>query len=294
MFRGVYAATSGMVASGRKQEMLTNNLANAQTPGYKQDQTVLRSFPDILIQRIRDDQGFRVDGKPSFPGQTSLGVLHTGVYAQEGIPSFRQGDLRETGRFVDFALVDQTLPENPETGQIGNLFFAVQKSDGEIRYTRNGQFAVDPAGFLTTSEGHYVLNQNLERIEVGNENFNVQEDGRILRRVNGEDLPDGRVWLGYTEQPQRLVKEGNGLFQFVGDEGQPQDVATVAFLNDPANPNRFPYQIMQGFVESSNVDVTQTMTEMMSTYRLYEANQKVLQAYDRSIEKAVNEVGRVF
>jgi flagellar basal-body rod protein FlgF len=294
MFRGVYAATSGMIASERKQEILANNLANAQTPGYKQDQTVLRAFPDILIQRIRGENGLGVQGKPSFPGQTSLGVLHTGVYAQEGIPSFTQGALRQTGRFVDFALVDQTLPENPETEQKGTLLFAVQKSEGEIRYTRNGQFAVDPAGYLTTSQGYYVLNQDLERIEVGNEGLNVLEDGRILRQINGEDVIDGRMWLGYTEQSQRLVKEGNGLLQFVGEEGQPQDVTTVGFLNDPANPNRFPYQVKQGFIESSNVDVTRTMTEMMSTFRLYEANQKVLQAYDRSIEKTVNEVGRVF
>jgi flagellar basal-body rod protein FlgF len=295
MFRGVYTATSGMIASGRKQEMLTNNLANAETPGYKQDQTVLRSFPDILMQRMRDEQGLHVQGKPSFPGKTPLGVLHTGVYAQEGIPSFKQGDLRETGRFIDFALIDQSLPVNPETNQRGNLFFAVQKTEGEIHYTRNGQFAVDPQGFLTTSEGYYVLNQELDRIAVGTQGFNVLEDGRILQTLeDGTTVADGRLWLGYTEQAQRMSKEGNGLFQFVGQDGQPQDVTTVNFLNDPDNPTYYPYQVRQGFIESSNVDVTHTMTEMMSTFRLYEANQKVLQAYDRSIEKTVNEVGRVF
>lgn len=295
MFRGVYTATSGMIANERKQEMLTNNLSNAETPGYKQDQTVLRSFPDILIHRIRDEQGLNVQGKPSFPGKTLLGVLHTGVYAQEGIPSFRQGDLKETGRFIDFALVDQALPINPETNERGNLFFAVQKEEGEVRYTRNGQFAVDPQGFLTTGEGYYVLNQELDRIEVGTGGFNVSEDGRISRTLEGEiQAGADRLWLGYTEEAQRMIKEGNGLFQFIGQDGQPQDVTTINFLNDPDNPTPYPYQVMQGFIENSNVDVTQTMTEMMSTFRLYEANQKVLQAYDRSIEKTVNEVGRVF
>lgn len=294
MFRGVYTATSGMIANGRKQEMLTNNLSNAETPGYKQDQTVLRSFPDILIQRIRDEHGLNVKGTPSFPGTTPLGVLHTGVYAQEGIPSFRQGDLKETGRFIDFALVDQALPVNPETNERGNLFFAVQKEEGEVRYTRNGQFAVDPQGYLTTGEGYYVLNQQLDRIAVGTQDFNVSEDGRISRMLeDGTPAEAERLWLGYTEQAHRMSKEGNGLFQFVGEDGQPQDVTTVNFLNDPNNPTLYPFQVMQGFIEGSNVDVTQTMTEMMSTFRLYEANQKVLQAYDRSMEKAVNEVGRV-
>ena len=80
----------------------------------------------------------------------------------------------------------------------------------------------------------------------------------------------------------QLVKEGNGLFRFDGDA-----------LPTAMGNGEIVYQIQQGFIERSNVDSAQTMTEMMNTYRVFEANQKVLQAYDRSLEKAVNEIGRI-
>jgi flagellar basal-body rod protein FlgG len=133
-------------------------------------------------------------------------------------------------------------------------------------------------------------------VAVGDDSgFQVLEDGRIIRDANNPAANAERLFLGYTEQPERLVKEGNGLLRWVGDGEQLQSVRNVAFLNNPAiNPNGYPFHVLQGHVEGSNVDVTQTMTEMMSMFRLYEANQKVLQAYDRSIEKTVNEVGRVF
>lgn len=288
MFRGVYAATSGMIAAGRKQQMLTNNLANAETPGFKQDQTVLRAFPDILIQRIRDEKGLNVQGKPSFPGNTKLGVMHTGVYAQEGILSFGQGTLQSTGFALDFALVDEGVV-NPATNAKGSLFFAVQKSDGEIRYTKNGQFTISPDGYLTTSDGYYVLSQAGQPIQVNDpESLQVMEDGRMFQyNAAGQPQEIGRLMIAFTDEPNGLVKEGHGLLRWAGAEnGQPQDMTTLGFA-----PGSF--QVMQGFIEGSNVDVTQTMTDMMSTYRLFEANQKVLQAYDRSMEKTANEVGRV-
>jgi len=295
MFRGIYTAASGMTASSRRQQMLTNNLANAETPGYKQDQAVLRAFPDILIQRIRADKGMNVQGAPSFPGNRTLGTLHTGVYAQEGIPSFLQGALKATGRSLDLALVDQSMPVNPATGLQGNVFFAVQKGEGEIRYSRNGQFTIDPEGYLTTSEGHYVLNEDQQRIQVGNQAFQVTEDGRILLENNnapGTYQEAGRLYIGYTEQPEQLVKEGNGLYRMNGAANLPF-ARQMEFLNDPANPGNYPFQVLQGYTESSNVDITQTMTDMMSSFRHYEANQKIIQAYDRSMEKTVNEVGRL-
>lgn len=303
MFRGVYTATSGMIATQRKQEMLTQNLANLNTPGYKADQTVLRAFPDLLIQRIRDQQG-DVRGLPSIPGQTTLGILHSGVYAQEGIPLFSQGALRETGRSLDLAIVDQDLINpNGEQPVRGYLFFTVQGEDGEQYYTRNGQFALDPEGYLVTNAGYYVLNDVGQPIQLNNPDFRILEDGTILQAFddNPEEFYEvGRLWLGYTEQPERLSKLGNDLYRFVPENDADEDEANVMqplgdveFLNN-MEPGQLPFMIKQGFVEGSNVDAVQTMTEMISTYRLYEANQRVLQAYDRSMEKLVNEVGRVF
>ena len=277
MFRGLYTATSGMMAHNRKQQILTNNLANANTPGFKGDQTVIRSFPDQLIKAM---------GVAKTPASGhSIGHLSTGVYAQEGIPSFVQGALKSTGNSTDFALMDDLLPENPSTQERGSLVFAVSLPNNEVRYTKNGQFSVGEDGLLKTSEGYNVLDANMEPIQANNNDFTVEQDGTIIF-ANGDRT--NSLWIGFTENPQQLVKEGHGLFRWEGsDEQAPQLASDVPFLN---NSSSF---VQQGFVESSNVDLTQTMTDMMNTYRGFESNQKVIQAYDRSMEKAANEIGRV-
>ncbi|RNF38761.1 flagellar hook-basal body protein [Planococcus salinus] len=281
MFRGLYTATAGMVANNRKQQILTNNLANAQTPGFKQDQTVLRSFPSQLLKAMGTDNN--ISDIPTQP--KTIGTLNTGVYAQEGIPSFVQGSLKDTGNSTDFSLLDGSLPLNPATQQRGTLLFAVALENDEVRYTRNGQFSVDAEGFLSTSEGQRVLGENLQPIQVDSKEFTVQEDGQITRQ---DGTGAGSLWLGYTEEPGQLVKQGQGLLRWDGGAGNiPQSVNEVALLNNTAT------FVKQGVIEQSNVDLTQTMTDMMNTYRGFESNQKVIQAYDRSMEKAVNEIGRV-
>lgn len=278
MFRGLYTATSGMLATNRQQQILTNNLSNANTPGFKEDQTVFRSFPDQLIQAIEGD-------KKGTLGSRNIGTLTTGVYTQEGIPSFLQGPLRETGNSTDMALLDEGLPVNPDTQNRGALFFAVTAENGETRYTKNGVFAVDAKGFLTTSDGFAVLGENLQPIQVGSTDFTVQDNGQLT-------LADGtqanRLWIGHTDAPDQFVKEGQNLLRWSGaPENLPQFISNVERLN---GTTAF---LKQGFIEQSNVDLTNTMTDMMTTYRGFESNQKVIQAYDRSMEKAVNEIGRI-
>jgi len=281
MFRGLYTATSGMMAHNRKQQILTNNLANANTPGFKQDQTTLRAFPAQLIQAMQmgDKGGKHLIQNPS------IGTLHTGVHAQEAIPSFSPGPLKETGNTTDFSLLDEALPVNPETEQKGTLVFAVALDDNQIRYTKNGQFTVNQEGVLTTSEGYPVLNQDLQPIQVNSNEFKVLDNGQIIL-ANGEN--NGQLWIGYTEETGQLEKEGHGLLRWEGNpENRPQGVDEIELLN---NIGTF---VKQGFIEQSNVDVSQTMTEMITTYRGFESNQKVIQAYDRSMEKTVNDIGRI-
>lgn len=284
MFRGLYTATSGMMANNRKQQILTNNLANANTPGFKQDQATIRAFPEQLIKATQMGSGNSNGGKlPT--GSPFIGTLNTGVYTQEGIPSFTQGPLKETGTSTDLALLDDALPVNPESQARGTLVFAVRTDDNQIRYTKNGQFTVNQQGVLTTSEGYPVLNQNLQPIQVDSTEFKVSDNGQIVL-ANG--MNNGQLWIGYTEDTGQFVKEGQGLLRWEGNaDAGPQAVDEVDFLN---NTGTF---VKQGFVEQSNVDVTQTMTEMITTYRSFESNQKVIQAYDQSMEKTVNEIGRV-
>lgn len=278
MLRGFYSAAAGMLSQQRRTEMLTNNIANANTPGYKVDQGSLRAFPEMLMQRLEGEKSPAKNGG-TLRTANGIGGLNTGVYMQEMTPLFKQGDIRETGLATDVALVDGYLPINPETNRPGSLFFSVQNANGDIRYTRNGNFTVDPAGYLTTNEGFHVLNEAGNRILVGGDQFEVNADGSVL--IGGQ--AQTRLGIAFSENPLNLIKEGNGLYR-TNDGAQ--------LPNADANPE-VSYTLKQGFLEGSNVDVAQAMTEMMTAYRAFEANQKVLQAYDKSMDKAVNEIGRL-
>lgn len=278
MFRGFYTVASGMLSQQRKTEMLTNNMSNANTPGYKADQASMRAFPEMLLERM-DSTSIPTEKGLSLPFNQKVGPLNTGVYMQEAIPSFLQGDLQETGRNLDIALLDGSMPTNGEEGTIGSVFLTVEGADGNPRYTRNGNLTVNGNGFLTSNSGFYILDENGERIQLDSEQFTVGEKGQIV--VDGRIVAS--LGVGYSDNPNRLVKEGDGLFATEGNEPLP----------NAYEENDVSFTIKQGFLERSNVDASRTMTDMLSAYRAFEANQKVLQAYDRSMEKAANEIGRV-
>jgi flagellar basal-body rod protein FlgF len=277
MLRGFYTAASGMLTQQKMTELHTNNMANANTPGFKADQASVRAFPELLLQRINNPG---VPNKDShLPGGRTIGSLNTGSYLQETIPNFIQGDLQNTGRKTDIALLDLIIPTDMQTGQKSSLFFSVHDANGETRYTRNGNFNIDGQGFLTTNEGYYVLNDKNEPINIASGEFSLQEDGTIIE--NNQVI--GRMNVVLANNPNALIKEGNGLFRT--EDGQALE---TAIDNEAVS-----YSLKQGFVERSNVDAAQSMTQMLSAFRAFEANQKVLQAYDKSMEKAVNEIGRL-
>ncbi|WP_078543474.1 flagellar hook-basal body protein [Litchfieldia alkalitelluris] len=270
MLRGFYTAASGMLAQQRRTDMLTNNIANANTPGFKSDQASLRAFPELLLQRVESTNALP---SKKLATTTTIGSLNTGVYMQETVPLFVQGDIRETNQKTDLALINGELPDG------GSLFFTVANENGDLRYTRNGNFTLDGTGHLTTNEGYYVLNANGDRIQLQNDQFSVAPNGIISE--NGIEVDT--VGISFAENANDLVKEGNGLFA-----AQPD-----AVMQGANNNQNLTFTLRQGYIERSNVDVTTAMTEMMTAYRSFEANQKILQAYDRSMEKAVNEIGRL-
>lgn len=278
MFRGFYTVASGMLSQQRKTEMLTNNMSNANTPGYKADQASMRAFPEMLMDRM-DSTSIPTEKKLSLPFNQRVGTLNTGVYMQETIPSFVQGDLQETGRGLDVALLDGSMPVDEETGIRGSVFLTVEGPDGSPRYTRNGNLTVNGNGFLTTNSGFYMLDENGDRIQLESDQFTVGENGQIV--VDGNAV--ATLGVGYSDNPNLLIKQGDGLLATEGN---------VALADAYDEPN-VSFATKQGFLERSNVDASRTMTDMMSAYRAFEANQKVLQAYDRSMEKAANEIGRV-
>lgn len=276
MLRGFYTAASGMLAQQRQTEMLTNNLANANTTGFKADQSSIRSFPEMLLQRM-ESKTVATDNSLQLPINKNVGSISTGVYVQEVTPLFSQGDIQETELKTDIALINGSMPADAN-GKLGTVMFVVENSSGEMRYTRNGNFTLDGTGFLTTSEGNYVLDQNSERIQLNSDDFTIDQDGSISE--NNQAV--ARLGVAFAENPDSLVKEGGGLFRAAEDE-----------LTDAYTEAEVSFTLNQGVIEGSNVDESQTMTDLMAAYRSFEANQKMLQAYDRSMDKAVNEVGKL-
>ncbi|GEK33279.1 flagellar hook-basal body protein [Kurthia sibirica] len=279
MFRGFYTASSGMIAQQRRTEMLSNNISNANTPGFKADQSTVRSFPDMLMSAVQKKGNASLENGFNPSSIQTIGGLNTGVYLQETLPNFMQGSIVETSNNTDLALLNGDLPTNAETGEQASVFFTVQAEDGGQAYTRNGNFTLDGEGFLTTPNGNYVLDDENARIQLQNDDFKVTKNGDIIV----ENQRVARIGIAYSETPYELAKKNNGLFFTPNNTNLPNayTVPNISFSTE------------QGYTEGSNVDSAQTMTDMMTAYRAFEANQKVLQAYDRSMEKAVNEIGRV-
>ncbi|MGG4451624.1 flagellar hook-basal body protein [Brevibacillus porteri] len=327
MIRGLYTSASGMLALQNRQESLANNLANINTPGFKQDVGVMRAFPEQLLSRMNDHEGLDVPGIPTMPGQPAIiGRLHTGVYMSEALPNFAQGDIEETRNPYDLALMDNIQPD--QNGNERRLFYSVARIEQanlaqpaqqeDIRYTRNGNWSVNSEGYLVTAEGYYVLDSSNQAIRINHDpalgtnvgqNLKINERGELMqvtidpitKAEQYTALPThARLGLAVVTDPLKLVREGTNVFRFEGDiavegidlaEANDQAAIAAGTYNTPMVEGRFGTQ--QGWRERSNVDPGQTMTSMMSVLRAYEANQRVITTIDGTLEKAANEIGRV-
>lgn len=297
MLRGLYTAAAGMISEQRRHDTITNNIANINSPGFKQGNALSRSFPEMLISTIRGGQG---------ASTAPLGKMSLGVFSEENISIHTQGDLQETQNPFDFALVSNIQVPGmafDASGKYVNAdgertfqpqaLFTVMNADGELRYSLNGKFTVDPTGQLVNANGNQVLGRDGQPLFLVDgagqpiRSFKVTDKGEFLDG-NGQPLlnqagqPVG-LMLSRAENPNLLLREGNGLLRI-----NPGDEATVAQVAAGDQ-----VEVRQGFIERSNVDSAQSMVDMMSALRAYEANQKVIQSYDKSMDKAANEVGRV-
>ncbi len=288
MLRGLYTAAAGMVTQQRRHDTVTNNISNLNTPGFKQVNAIARSFPEMLIELtgLGEEHNKR------------LGAVNTGVFAEESLSIHLQGDLSATDRASDFAIIsdidvpgmtfDASGKYVDANGQVTfqpQIFFTLQDRNGETRYTRDGKFTLNNEGFLVTGDGSFVLGADNNPIQfdpnIAIDQLILGANHQFIDSVTGLETGE-QLLLTRIENPNQLVREGNSKFQLVG-EGN---------VTRPVNAqDRF--EVRQGYVERSNVDPSQSMIDIMAALRAYEANQKVVQYYDRSLEKAVNEVGRV-
>ncbi|CAH1195478.1 flagellar hook-basal body protein [Paenibacillus sp. JJ-223] len=294
MLRGLYTAAAGMITQQRRHDTATQNIVNMNTTGYKQVNSVSRSFPEMLIGLV--------GGDANVPTKR-LGRLNTGVFAEESLSMNVQGTLMESGQKNDFAISSDLTLNDPQTGQPvafnesgkfvredgtvlyqPQAYFTVRDQNGNTRYTRDGHFQITGDGSLLSSTGAEVLDNNGQPVVLTGsvEQFKVDGQGRLVD-VNTGDPTGVTLGISVIDQPNQLVREGDGNFSLNGQGG-----ATVRMMAAGDN-----VQIRQGYLEGSNVDASRATVDMNAAYRAYEANQKMVQFYDRSLDKAVNEVGRV-
>jgi flagellar basal-body rod protein FlgG len=278
MVRGIYTGASGMMATMEEMNVVANNLANVNTDGYKRETSVTKAFPELLMRRINDD------GVVKFPlGSYDLapvvGKLGTGVEFNESFIRYEQGSLLETSNEFDIALE-------------GEGFLTVMSEEGE-KYTRNGNFKISSDGYLVDMHGNKVMGEN-GAIRIAQNNFQIDKEGNVY--INSDYKPEdfvdkaGNEWknmikldrLKIVDFPEKryLQKDGHTLYK-------ESDFSGKAFVMEE---NRA--KIHQGFLEKSNVDPVIEMTRMIEINRLYEANQRVIQAGDETLSRAVNQVGR--
>ena len=246
VIRGIYSSAAGMIAESLRNDTIANNLANANTAGYKKDIAVTQDFASMLIYRINDGAQ-----------APAIGRLGAGALVNEVATIHTTGMMRPTGNNLDTAIE-------------GRGYFTVETPNG-LRYTRNGTFSMNAQGELVNGEGFRVVGENGPILIQGGK-VTIGEDGGV--QVDGVEV--NRIQLVDFADEKRLVKEGHTLMS------APADLAAR-----PATG-----LIRQGVLEMSNVNIVSEMVNMISGYRAYEVNSKVVQAHDQLLDKAVNEVGR--
>lgn len=250
MLRCYYTAGTGMLVQRDKMEVLANNLTNVETTAYKSDSLISSTFGDMMIERLNDPK--------VVSAKALVGALGTGTHIEEVYTSFEQGGVERTDRACDFALE-------------GDGFFVISTPAGD-RYTRDGSFSVNSAGYLVTSEGQYVRGSG-GRIYVGGDGFTADKQGNIYL----DGVLSDRLRIVTFEDLSVLRKEGSNLYYSIS--GGPIAATDTT--------------VVQGSLEGSNVDIAEEITRLLSVSNAYQINQRVLNMMDKSLEKAVNEVGRI-
>ncbi len=264
MVKGLYTAYTGMLNEQNRLDILSNNLANADTNGYKKEGTTSQTFADELAIKIKDTSYY------SMPQR--LGTMSMGVHIGETYTDYSQGNFSVTENATDFALD-------------GDGFFAIAYTDKagntSVKYTRDGAFVVNTAGYLVTKDGDFVLNQNgalngdpAQRIQLDpNAEITVDEDGNIYQN----NVQVATLGVVDFEDYNYLAKYGENMYDLV-DGG-------VRVASDAA--------VNQGCIEASNINIVSEMVDMITITRAYQAGQKVINAIDETLDKAVNQVGKV-
>lgn len=258
MVRGLYTAWTGMLTEQKRLDVISNNVANAATTGYKTLNVTSQSFDEMLKIKVRDRS-------EDYDRDEYIGNVTLGVKIGQEYSDYTQGSLRQTDNTFDLAID-------------GDGFFKLrvvdQNGDVHERYTRSGHFTMNADGVvmdvdgnrLQSEAGDLIVPVNAAQIAIDDYGA-VYADGELIDTLKLYDFEDYSYLKKYADTMYEPVKGATE-----------KDASGM---------------IKQGYLEASNVNVVKQMTNLIAITRAYEANQKVIQTMDETLDKSVNSVGRV-
>ncbi len=259
MFRALWTAAAGMTAQQQNLDVISNNMANVDTVGYKQLQPI---FDDLLYQTVKDP-GMETSQNSQSPTGYQMGL---GAYIDGTYGIFTQGNVQQTGNPLDVAIQ-------------GNGFFQVAMPDGTIAYTRNGQFQLDANGDLVTADGYLIQPQIT--IPPNATSVNIGPDGTVAVTIPGQTGVQtvGQLQLANFINPAGLQRIGNNLYEQTQASGNP-------IVSNPGTQGLG--TLLSGYVEASNVNIVNEMVNMIIAERAYQFNSKAVSAGDTMLSTAAN------
>jgi flagellar basal-body rod protein FlgG len=255
MISALWIAKTGMQAQQTQLDVISNNLANVSTNGYKRSSAV---FEDLMYQNLRQT-GAETGDQTQLPTGLQVGL---GVRAVGTQRSFAQGNLQQTGNPYDLAIN-------------GQGFFQMEMPDGTVAYSRDGSFVPNAQGRLVNSAG-VPLSDNIT-VPPGTKSVTVGNDGRVVATLsNNTTQAIGTLSLVQFTNPAGLEPKGQNLYVETPSSGQP-NVGTPGAEGFGT--------LMQGYVETSNVNVVQELVSMIQTQRAFEMNSKAIQTSDQMLQR---------
>ena len=256
MINSLWIAKTGMTAQQTQLDVISHNLANVSTTGFKRNNAV---FEDLIYQNLRQ-VGAQNDEQNQLPTGLHLGL---GVRTVATSRTFTQGSLQQSNNSLDVAIN-------------GNGFFEVNLPDGTIGYTRDGAFQLDAQGRMVTSSGLPVANGIT--VPPNAIKVSISADGIVSATLPGNPAPQqlGNIAMSSFVNPAGLEPVGQNMYKESAASGQPQQ-------GQPGT-NGLGF-IKQGFLEASNVNVVEELVTMIQTQRAYEMNSKAISTSDQMLAK---------
>ncbi len=258
MNRALYTSAIGMMTQMNNMEVITTNIANVDTTGFKRDETAVQTFSETMFKILNEEEvGYGIKKYDN-----NIGEMALGNYVSVVATDFSMGAIEPTKGTFDLALDGEgffcvaTLDENDEVVE---------------KYTRDGSFTLDNEGNLITKSGYFVLGENgvinMSSVDVFiDENANVYLSGEFVDKLK----------IVNFENPETLRKYGENLYDSIEESEIIESEAVV----------------YQGYIERSNVNTVTEMVKMISVARIYELGQKLVQTQDSILGKAVSDIAR--